>query len=294
MTIENTNPEGLKEATEASDIGTADFSFNNVIKAFQELPTASLLRSIASTVPMKLSTGKVINIRRNGATNSYETVQATLNVNGISATPVSTGISVEALQDLHNQYQENGIKIAANLLRGIIDKEENTALETFLSTNSLSTTALTLTNAGNAETNLFEITQRVQELVLKMNTPNFRTYDAFVILPYKFAASVSTLNQYIGGGEDNKSGLVVSKLGKTTYYVNPDSASTTAYVGLVENDKTALGASSIIVGDYKQEIVTSTHVESFQQRVGIINRYASVVNPLSTTGAEMLMKFAIS
>ena len=33
MTIENTNPEGLKEATEASDIGTADFSFNNVIKA---------------------------------------------------------------------------------------------------------------------------------------------------------------------------------------------------------------------------------------------------------------------
>jgi len=283
----------ITEKVTLSDISTADFSFNKVIDIFSELPTSSILRNIAAVVPMKMSTGSVVNVRRNASTNSYETVEATLTVNTISATPVSTGISVEVIQDLHNQYKEDGYKIAAGLLRGIIDKEENDALETFLSTNSLSTTALALTSTKNAEQALFEITQRVQELVLKMNTPNFRTYNAFVILPYKNAASVSSLSKYLDGDTGDSNALVVSKVGKTTYYVNPDVTSTTVYVGLVETgDK--VGASSIIMGDYVQEIVTANHAPSFQQRVGIINRYATVVNPLSTTGAEMLMKFAIS
>ena len=67
----------LVEETHNDDIGTADFSFNKLIKTFEELPTVSLLREVATTVPMKMSTGNIINIRRNASTNSFETVEAT-------------------------------------------------------------------------------------------------------------------------------------------------------------------------------------------------------------------------
>ena len=55
-----------------------------------------------------------------------------------------------------------------------------------------------------------------------------------------------------------------------------------------------MGASSIIMGTFVQELVQSTHVASFQTNIGIVNRYATAVNPLSVSGAEMLMKFTIS
>jgi len=284
----------LIEKTTHADIGTADFSFNKVIDTFQELPTTSILRSIAAVVPMKMSTGSVINIRRNGVTNSFETVESTMTVNDVSATPLASGLSVEVIHDLFRQYKESAYDYASALLRGIVDKAENDALITFLNTNSLNTTALVLTTPASAEQTLFELTQRVQELVLKMNTPDFRTYEAFAILPYKYAASISALQTYIGAKDENEKRLIVSKIGKTIFYVNPDTTATKVYVGLADHDKKSIAASSIIVGDYQQEILRSTFVESFQENIGILNRYATVVNPLSTTGREMLMEFTIS
>jgi hypothetical protein len=282
----------LIEKTTHTDIGTADFSFNKVIDAFQELPTTSILRSIAAVVPMKMSTGSVINIRRNGVTNSFETVESTMTVNDVSATPLASGLSVEVIHDLFRQYKESAYDYASALLRGIVDKAENDALITFLNTNSLNTTALVLTAPSSAEQTLFELTQRVQELVLKMNTPDFRTYEAFAILPYKYAASISAIQTYIGAKDKDEKRLIVSKIGKTIFYVNPDTTATKVYVGLAVNG--SIAASSIIVGDYQQEILRSTFVESFQENIGILNRYATVVNPLSTTGREMLMEFTIS
>jgi hypothetical protein len=282
----------LIEKTTHTDIGTADFSFNKVIDAFQELPTTSILRSIAAVVPMKMSTGSVINIRRNGVTNSFETVESTMTVNDVSATPLASGLSVEVIHDLFRQYKESAYDYASALLRGIVDKAENDALITFLNTNSLNTTALVLTAPSSAEQTLFELTQRVQELVLKMNTPDFRTYEAFAILPYKYAASISAIQTYIGAKDKDEKRLIVSKIGKTIFYVNPDTTATKVYVGLAVNG--SIAASSIIVGDYQQEILRSTFVESFQENIGILNRYATVVNPLSTSGREMLMEFTIS
>jgi len=287
----------IVEKTTNANIGNAEFSFNTVIDIFQELPGASLLRELSAKVPMKFSTGQVINVRRNGATNSYETVESLLTVNDNSATPLATGISIEVIQDLHAQYSVDGYDIAAKLLKGIVDKEENASLMTWLNANSLSTPALDLeTSVNSTDPQLkqdrgFEISQRVQELVLKMNTPNFRTYEAFCILPFKNAATISSMNSFMGGSAENKDNLVISKIGSTSYYVNQDTTATTAFVGLVEKD--TLGASSIILGEYQQEILASTQVESFQQNVGIINRYATAINPLSDTGSEMLMKFEI-
>ena len=284
----------LVEETHNDNIGTADFSFNTLVKVFEELPTLSLVREIAAVVPMKYSTGQIVNIRRQGATNSFETVVAELTVNTATANPIQTGISVEVIQDLQNQYGLDGYKIAANLLKGITDADENTAFLTFLDANSLATPVLTLTGAGSAETSLFEITQRVQELVIKMNTPSFRTFDAFVILPYKNAASISALSSYVREKELTEERLVVNRIGKTKYYVNPDVTATTAYVGLSDHDKNSLGASSVIMGTFPQEVLRSGVQGTFQQNVGLLNRYATAVNPLSTAGVEMLMSFAIA
>tara|TARA_B110000881_G_scaffold157217_1_gene140046 strand:- start:256 stop:1119 length:864 start_codon:yes stop_codon:yes gene_type:complete len=286
--------ENLEEVVTNANIGTADFSFNSLINAFEELPTISLLRAVAAVVPMKMSTGQIINLKRNAATNSFETVVSTLTINTATANPIQSGLSMEAMRDLTNQYGIDGYKIAANLLKGITDKEENDAFVAFLGANSLATPVLTLTDAGNAELNLFEVTQRVQELVIKMNTPSFRTYDAFVILPYKQVAAISALSKWSGGDEDLDSRLIVNKLGKTKYYVNPDPAATEAYVGLSDDDKKSMGASSVIMGTFPQEILKSGFVESFQGNIGILNRYATAVNPLSVGGAEMLVSFVIA
>ena len=286
--------ENLEEVVTNANIGTADFSFNSLINAFEELPTISLLRAVAAVVPMKMSTGQIINLKRNAATNSFETVVSTMTINTATTNPIQSGLSMEAMRDLTNQYGLDGYKIAANLLKGITDKTENDDFLSFLAANSLATPVLTLTDAGNAELNLFEVTQRVQELVIKMNTPSFRTYDAFVILPYKQLAAISALSKYTGGDEDNADRLIVNKLGKTKYYVNPDPAAVEAYVGLADDDKKSMGASSVIMGTFPQEILKSGFVESFQGNIGILNRYATAVNPLSVAGAEMLVSFVIA
>jgi len=284
----------LVEETHNDDIGTADFSFNKLIKTFEELPTISLLREVATTVPMKMSTGSIINIRRNPATNSFETVEATLTINTAASNPIQSGLSMEAMRDLNNQYGLDGYKIAANLLKGITDAAENTAFFSFMDANALNTPALVLSDPNSAEPCLFEITQRVQELVIKMNTPNFRTFNAFAILPYKNAASISALSHYVRGEEDANKDLIINKIGKTSYYVNSDTTATKVYVGLKAKDKKSLGASSIIMGTFPQELLRSTHVESFQGNIGLLNRYATAMNPLHDTGYEMLMEFTIS
>ena len=165
---------------------------------------------------------------------------------------------------------------------------------TFLGANSLATPVLTLSDANSAEPSLFEITQRVQELIIKMNTPSFRTFDAFVILPYKNAASISALSSYVREKELTEERLVVNKIGKTKYYVNPDVTATEAFVGLSDHDKNSLGASSVIMGTFPQEVLRSGVQGTFQQNVGLLNRYATAVNPLSTAGKEMLMSFVIA
>ena len=284
----------ILEETHNDDIETADFSFNQVIKTFEQLHSISLIRAIAAVVPMKMSTGTIINVRRNASTNSFETVEATLTINTATSNPISSGISIEAIQDLKNQYGLDGYKMAANMLKGITDKAESDAFITFLDAQSLATPVLTLSDANSAEPSLFELTQRVQELVIKMNTPVYRTFEAFAVLPYKNAASISALSHYVRGAEETKQSLVVNKIGSTMYYVNPDVTTTTAYVGLADHSRSSMGASSVIMGTFPQEILRSTHVESFQENVGILNRYATAVNPLSDTGAEMLMSFVVA
>lgn len=286
--------ENITETVTNSDVGTADFSFNKVVDAFQQLPTVSLIRSIAAVVPMKMSTGQIINIKRNAATNSFETVVNTLTVNTATGNPIQSGLTVEAVMDLQNQYGLDGYEIAANLLKGITDSTENTDFLAFLAANSLSTPVLTLTDPGSAEVNLFEITQRVQELVIKMNTPDFRTYEAFAVLPYKNAAAISALSSYTRGEETEEKRLVINKMGKTMYYVNPDVTANTIFVGLHDRSKNNMGASSVIMGTFGQEILRSSDPESFQGTIGILNRYATALNPLSAGGSEMLMSFIVA
>jgi hypothetical protein len=288
------NEELIVEETHNDDIGTADFNFNTLVKVFQELPTASLIRSVAAVVPMKMSTGQIINIKKNATTDAFETVVNTLTVNTSTSNPTQTGLSIEAVQDLQNQYGLDGYDIAANLLKGIVDQAENTAFLTFLDANALAQPVLTMTAPASSEQSLFEITQRVQELVIKMNTPNFRTFSAFAILPYKSAASISALSHYVRGSEESEKRMVLNKMGKTMYYVNPDVAATTMYVGLHETGKANVGASSVIMGTFPQMILRTTHVESFNTNMGILNRYATAMNPLSGGGFEMLMSAIIN
>ena len=176
----------------------------------------------------------------------------------------------------------------------ISDAAEYTAFLTFIDANSLATPALALTAAGSSEQSLLEITQRVQELVIKMNTPNFRTFNAFAILPYKNAASISALSNYVRGEDAEEKRLIINKMGKTTYYVNPEATATTMYVGLHDTGKSSMGASSIIMGTFPQQLLRATEGESFQGKIGLLNRYATAVNPLSDSGSEMLMSAVIS
>ena len=82
---------------------------------------------------------------------------------------LKTGITREAVQDLKSQFGKEADNVIGALFRGISNEVENTALLTVLNAQAKDYGNLQLSESTNAEMNLFETTQRVHEIILKMN-----------------------------------------------------------------------------------------------------------------------------
>lgn len=256
---------------------------------FQQSSLPSLGRQILPVVKMHGPTAGIFNIKKKAVGNDLELVRR--DVNCFDSTSINTGMTTEAMQDLLTQFGKDGKKMIGQLLRGLANEQENTETINFLETNAKVSPTLQLSDSLNAETNLFEVTQKVAEIVLQMNSLNLRTYEASVVLPYSVAASVMALGRYAGSDEDEERGLFIAQIGSIKYFMNPVAASTTAYVVL--NDSQDASKSTGVFGDYTSDVVETYDPDTGEPVYFIYNRFAIGLSPLHVTDNEMAYKFTI-
>lgn len=273
----------------APNIGMTDENLS-VDSMFQQASLPSLAKQIFSVIPIYGPTGGLFNIRKKAAANEFELVRREVSVVSPSAS-IPTSITLEAIQDLRAQFGKEADNVIGQLLRGLANDQENTATLAFLNAQSLDGIDLNLSNSLNAETNLFEITQRVNELVLQINSNTLRTYEAYAVIPFKPIAGIMALHNYAGGKNLDETGLFVAHFGQTKYYVNPDATSTKAYVGLKDTNNPS--KSSGIFSPYQSQVMTGIDPATGNSTYNIYNRFAITASPLHVTGNEMFHMFDI-
>lgn len=261
----------------------------SVDNMYQQTALPSLGRMIFSVVPMNGPTGSIFNLKRKDDNTGFELLRAEVEVQSSAA--IHTGVTEEAIQDMRSQYGKNVNNIVGNLLTGLAADKENTDTLAFLELKSLSEPGLTLTDSKNAESNLFEVTQKAQELVLKANSKNLRAYGAYCVLPYKVGAAIMALSKYASGDKTFSEGLYIGQIAQTKYYMNPNPASVTAYVGIKSDNESK---SAAVFSPYTNTVVNAINPNNGERTYHIYNRYALTASPLHVLNNEMMFKFDVT
>ena len=203
-----------------------------------------------------------------------------------------TGFTTEMIQDLQRTYGKSAAEYIGKVFGGISSTNENTKLIAQLNGLCTATPPLVLTDAGNAETTAFEIQQRAAELLIQINSHSFKALDSFVVLPSKAAASILAISNRTTN-DDTERGLFLGTNSRTKFYLNPDTTSSTAYIGIKSNIP---GQSSLIMSPYFHTIKTAINPQTGQEAVFNFNSYAITESALSTSDPleKMLYKFDIS
>lgn len=259
----------------------------SVDNIFQQTNIQSLARQVCSTVQLMGPSGSLFNIIKKP--DGFKLIRKDLLE--VPSQILKTGVTREAIQDLMSQFGKDANTIIGTLFRGISNEIENNALLDVLKTQGKDYGNLQLTESTNAEMNLFEITQRVHEIILKMNQQYQRTFDAFAIIPYKPLGGIMGLSQYAGALKKDERGLFITQIGSTKFYLNPDVNDTSAYVGLKDSDN--LSKSSLVFAPYINQIMETVDPDSGEVLYFLVNRFALDSSPLHETGNEMIYKFNI-
>ena len=285
----------INEMVAASDIASTETRFN-IETAFQQLRLPSLARLVFTELDVKSTITKIFNITDRKDEKDPKTeialklIHSTLTIPN-KVVPLRTKVTLEALEDFEKMYGD-AVPYVAKMLKGVANSRENDDLIEFLKKEAFQDEDLKLSDKLNSETQMFEITNRVQRCVLKMNSRSKRTYHAFAIIPYQFVGSIMTTYAYTTGLNTSKtSELLVADLGIVKYYVNPDPNDTNCYVGLKHPTNESL--SSGFFGSYKTFIQQVDEFENGNKQFHVFNRYGMCASPLHTKEDPMLLKFNI-
>jgi hypothetical protein len=257
---------------------------------FQQVSLPSLGRQIFSVIPLNGPTGALFNIRKKKLSNDFELLRK--DVQCYPSVSIHTGLTQEAFQDVMSQFGKNGNKVIGLLLRGLANEQENARTLEFLENNSLDSGNFKLSAPENAETIIFEITQQIHKLILRMNSKYLRTYSAFAVLPYSIGAAFMSLKEYMTDKEHELDELYISKVGKTRFFMSPDPNATKVFVGL--KDSSNPSKSSAVFSPYASNVVTSIDPDTGAAFYHIYNRFAITASPLHTVDDEMLFKFKVT
>ena len=263
----------------------ANLSMDNI---FQQTNIQSLARQVCSTAVLTGPSGAIFNIVKNNGTD-FKLVRK--EVSCFPSEIVKTSVTREAVQDLKSQFGKDAENIVGTLFRGISNELENEKLLELLNTESKDYGDLQLSDSMNAELNLFETTQRVHEIVLKMNQKYQRTFDAFAIIPATALGGIMGLSQYAGAIKKEERGLFITQIGSTKFYLNPDVADLNAYVGLKDSEN--MSKSSLVFSPYQNQILDAIDSDSGDIHYFLVNRFAITSSPLHETDNEMLYKFKV-
>ena len=282
MNIEQLKENSLNESVTSADIAQTDEIISSIIEqkqldslAYQICDVQTIHGPTGAQFSLQYNDGKVILLRNNVQVED-DAVQ-------------NTGFTLETIQDIQSQYGKNAIDFIGKTFSAISSTEENKKLISKIQALAVGDDTITLSAPNNAETMVFEISQKVSEEVMAMNSKTYRTMDSFVILPIKGAASFLAVGSYFND-TNNASGLFVGKKGRTQYYVNPILGDDNVYIGL--NGKLP-GNSSLIFSPYQHTLITAQDPDTGNTNVFNVNRYAITENSLSTAGNEMLRKFSL-
>lgn len=216
-------------------------------------------------------------------------------------------ISQEAWEDLLNLSNLNKAgneqtpELFINWVKSSAAHKETEKIINLIKANAVDAGNLTLDDTNdakqNAETNLFYISKKVGDLVIKMNTPNFRTYDSFCILPQTGVGGILSLSftysRIDDSTDENRANdYFLGKINNTRYYLNPNPSDNNAYVGLKSHKEK--GVNSLIYSPYCMNLTTAYNYESGERTVGIFTRNAYTIHPLHSPTTPMLYKFTIT
>lgn len=284
-----------EDLTSAADpsVATTDQDLS-IGQMFQQSSLPSLGKQIFSVIPMYGPTAGLFNLKRSATPDSngntvFKLVRRDASV--YNSTSIPTGLTQEAAQDIWAMFGKSTPLVIGSLLRGIANDDENAKTLAFLDAQSAASTGITLSSSGNAETNLFEITQKVHELVLQINSLSLRSYQAYAVIPYTPLAGIMGLSSYAGANNITERGLFIAEFGQTKFYMNPNPASTTAYVGIKDFNPSK---SSAVFSPYTSDVIEAVDPDSGELFYHLYNRYAITASPLHETGKEMMYKFTIA
>lgn len=275
----------LNESTTHADIAQTDEIISAVIS---QKWINSLAYAICDIQPLRGPTGGQFAIKYDKVLK--KSIVKRTNVEVINDTTSDTGFTLEAIQDMQKQFGKRARTFIGRALSGISSANENDKLLSFMDVNSALKAPLTLSDPTNIETNMFQLSQKVAESVVEINSIDYRTLNSFCVVPLKLAATVLGIGNYFTDTVV-ENGLYMGKVGKTKFYLNPDPASTTAYVGL---SGTTPGNSSIVFSPYQHQVVEAQDPESGNVKLFNVNRYAITLNGLSEVSNPMLHKFEIA
>lgn len=201
-----------------------------------------------------------------------------------------TGFTIEAIQDLQRTYGKSSTEYIAKVFAGISATHENQDLISYLSANAVPS-ANHPVDPNNARNAIFSIQQKVSELLLQINSESFKSLDAFVILPEKWAASIIGANNLLPERTEPME-LYLGRNSRTKFYLNPDNTSTECFVGIHSGIP---GLSSLIMSPYHHAIKVAINPKTGQRHIFNFNRYAITENALSTSDIleKMIYKFEI-
>ncbi|CBJ94352.1 hypothetical phage protein [Campylobacter phage CPt10] len=216
-------------------------------------------------------------------------------------------ISQEAWEDLLNLSNLNKAgneqtpELFINWVKSSAAHKETEKIINLIKENAVESVGIVLDDANdskqNAETNLFHISKKVNDLVIKMNSPNFRTYDSFCILPQTGVGGILSLSftysRIDDSTDENRANdYFLGKINNTRYYLNPNPDDNNAYVGLKSHKEK--GVNSLIYSPYCMNLTTAYNYQSGERTVGIFTRNAYTIHPLHSKTTPMLYKFTIT
>lgn len=276
----------LKNINEASidpNVATTDenLSFEHI---YQETSLPSLAQYVLGTTDMHGPTAALFNLKNDNG--NIKLVRSEVQV--FESTPINTKITKEAIEDLFSQYGLTAYNNISYLMNGISNANSNDKLKTFLSTTSLADNDLTLTGLSTLD-KFYALTERINEIILKMNSKAIRTMNAFAIVPLSAASSLMSVKE-LYNDSTIKDSLYIGTIGTTNYFVSPFNDDV-VYVGL--KDKYDMSKCSGVYSGYTDSLVSTVDPNSGENTYHIFKRYAMTASPLHVAGNEMFYKFNI-
>lgn len=259
----------------------------SVDNIFQQTNIGSLAKEICSIAQLNGPSGAIFTIVRKG-TGDIKLIRKEVEV--FPSEILKTSVTREAIQDLKSQFGKDADLIIGTLFRGLSNDLENEKLLEVLSANAKDYGDLTLSDSLNASISAYELTQRIHEIVLKMNQTYQRSYESFCVLPAKSLSSFMGLSSYLGRIDKDSNGLFITQINKTKFYLNPDSADVYAYVGLKDEN---LSKSSLVLSPYQNQVFDAVSPDSGDVNYFLVNRFAITVSPLHELNDEILYKFKV-